>query len=67
MITYETSIHTIQFVHSFNSKQKFHQSPHGRITLQQHVRCSSIQHCKTMENLIETVNKLFNNKHIFPW
>ena len=66
-MNYETSIYTFQFVHGFNSNQRFHQSHHGRIMLQQHVRFSSIQRCKTMESLIKSINKLFNNKRIFPW
>ena len=42
-MNYDTSIHTFAFVHGFNSLQRFHQTHHGRMMLQQHVRCSSVQ------------------------
>ena len=54
----EASIHTFEFVHVFNSEQRFHQTYHGRMMLQ-HVRCSSVQCRMTIKSyLIENTNFL---------
>ena len=54
-MNYKTSIHTFEFVHGFNSEQRFHQAYHGRMMLQQHARCSSVQYRMTIKSyLIET-------------
>ena len=56
---YETNIHTFEFVHGFNSEQKFQQTYHGWMMLQQHVRCSSVQCHRTIKSyLIDNTNFL---------
>ena len=58
-MNYETSIHTFEFVHGFNSEQRFHQTYHGRMRLQRHVRCSSVQCRMTIKSyLIDNTNFL---------
>ena len=58
-MNYETSIHTFEFVHGFNSEQKFHQTYHGRMMFQRHVRCSSVQCRMTIKSyLIDNTNFL---------
>ena len=54
----KASIHTFEFVHVFNSEQRFHQTYHDRMMLQ-HVRCSSVQCRMTIKSyLIENTNFL---------
>ena len=56
---YETNIHTFEFVHGFNSEQRFQQTYHGWMMLQQHDRCSSVQCRRTIKSyLIENTNFL---------
>ena len=58
-MNYETSIHTFEFAHGFNSEQRFHQTYHGRMRLQRHVRCSSVQCRMTIKSyLIDNTNFL---------
>ena len=58
-MNYETSIHTFEFVHGLNSEQRFHQTYHGRVMLQLHVRCSSVQGRMTIKSyLIDNTNFL---------
>ena len=58
-MNYETSIHTFEFVHGFNSEQRFHQTYHGLMRLQRHVRCSSVQCRMTIKSyLIDNTNFL---------
>ena len=51
-MNYETSIHTFDFVYGFNSEQRFHQAYHGRMMLQQHARCSSVQYRMTIKSYL---------------
>ena len=56
---YETNIHTFEFVHGFNSEQRFQQTYHGWMMLQQHDRCSSVQCRRTIKShLIDNTNFL---------
>ena len=55
----ETSIYTFEFVHGFNSEQRFHQIYHGRMMLQRHVWCSSVQCRMSIKSyLIDNTNFL---------
>ena len=51
-MNYEMNIHTFwqffDFVHGFNSEQRFHQTHHRLTMLQRHARCSSVQRQPTM-------------------
>ena len=56
-MNYESSIHTFEFVHGFNSGQRFSQTHHGRMMLQRHVKCSSVQCRMTVQSyLIKNAN-----------
>ena len=60
-MNYETRIHTVEFVHSFNSEQRFHQTYHVRMMQKQHVRCSSVQ-CRMAIKIYLTDNTNFLGK-----
>ena len=50
-MNYETSIHTFEFVHGFNSEQRFYQT-YGQMMLQRHVRYSSVQCRMTIKSYL---------------
>ena len=54
------SIYTFEFVHGFNSDQRFHQT-YGRMMLQRHVRCFSVQ-CRLTIKVYLTDNTNFFGK-----
>ena len=61
-MNYKTSIHNFEFVHGFNSEQRFHETLHSRMMLQRHVRCTLVQRRMAIKSyLINNIISLVKN------